>query len=129
MIAHLQERLGPDFVDEKLRDLVGGQAGAMLAFVAAALSRVIGGGFALFNVLSLVVVTPVVAFYLLRDWPRMVARHGWLAAAALCRRAAGAGARDGPHPLGLAARAGAVLRAAGAVLRGRAVGGRARPRA
>ena len=79
VIARLQQRLGPDFVDEKLRDLVGGQAGAMLSFLAGALSRVIGGGFALFNVLTLVVVTPVVAFYLLRDWPRVVARlDGWL---------------------------------------------------
>ncbi len=79
VIAHLQERLGSDYVDEKLRDLVGGQAGAMLAFLAAALSRIVGGGFALFNVLSLVVVTPVVAFYLLRDWRRAVARvDSWL---------------------------------------------------
>jgi predicted PurR-regulated permease PerM len=79
VIAHLQERLGPEFVDEKLRDLVGGQAGAMLSFLATALSRVIGSGFALFNVLTLVVVTPVVAFYLLRDWPRVVARvDSWL---------------------------------------------------
>lgn len=79
VIARLQERLGPEFVDEKLRDLVGGQVGAMLSFIAAALSRVIGGGFALFNVLTLAVVTPVVAFYLLRDWPRVVARiDSWL---------------------------------------------------
>ncbi len=79
VISHLQERLGSEFVDEKLRDLVGGQAGAMLAFVAGALSRIVGGGFALFNVLSLVVVTPVVAFYLLRDWRRAVARvDSWL---------------------------------------------------
>ncbi|HET9018390.1 MAG TPA: AI-2E family transporter [Acetobacteraceae bacterium] len=79
VIAQLQERLGPEYVDEKLRDLVSGQAGAMLAFLAAALSRLIGGGFALFNVVSLAVVTPVVAFYLLRDWPRIVARvDGWL---------------------------------------------------
>jgi len=79
VISRLQERLGSDFVDEKLRDLVGGQAGSMLAFVAGALSRIVGGGFALFNVLSLVVVTPVVAFYLLRDWRRAVARvDGWL---------------------------------------------------
>jgi predicted PurR-regulated permease PerM len=78
-IAHLQERLGPDFVDQKLRDLVSGQAGAMLSFLAAALSRLIGSGFALFNVISLAVVTPVVAFYLLRDWPRVVARiDSWL---------------------------------------------------
>ena len=79
VISHLQERLGSEFVDERLRDLVGGQAGAMLAFLAAALSRIVGGGFALFNVLSLVVVTPVVAFYLLRDWRRAVARvDSWL---------------------------------------------------
>jgi len=78
-IERLQERLGPDFVDEKLRDLVGGQAGAMLAFFGTAVSHVIGGGFALFNVLTLVVVTPVVGFYLLRDWPRVVARlDAWL---------------------------------------------------
>ncbi len=78
-IAHLQQRLGPEFVDQKLRDLVGGQAGAMLAFLAGALSRVIGSSFAIFNVLTLMVVTPVVAFYLLRDWPRMVARiDSWL---------------------------------------------------
>ncbi len=79
VISHLQERLGSEYVDEKLRDLVGGQAGSMVAFVAGALSRIVGGGFALFNVLSLVVVTPVVAFYLLRDWRRAVARvDSWL---------------------------------------------------
>jgi predicted PurR-regulated permease PerM len=79
VIEHLQERLGPQFVDERLRDLVAGQAGAMLSVLVTAISRVIGGGFALFNVLTLLVVTPVVAFYLLRDWPRLMARiDGWL---------------------------------------------------
>ncbi len=79
VITHLQERFGTDVVDDKLRDLVGGQAGAMLSFLASALSHVIGGGFALFNVVSLIIVTPVVAFYLLRDWPGVVARvDSWL---------------------------------------------------
>jgi predicted PurR-regulated permease PerM len=79
VMAHLQERLGPNFIDTNLRDLVASQAGAMLSFVTSALSRVIGSGFALFNVLTLVVVTPIVAFYLLRDWPRIIARvDGWL---------------------------------------------------
>ncbi len=78
-ITHLQERLGAEYVDGKLRDLVSGQAGAMLGFLAGALSRVIGSGFAIFNVVTLVVVTPVVAFYMLRDWPRIVRRlDGWL---------------------------------------------------
>jgi len=79
VVAHLQDRLGEEYVNTNLRDLVAGQAGAMLGFVAGALTRIVGSGFALFNVLSLVVVTPIVAFYLLRDWPRAVARiDGWL---------------------------------------------------
>ncbi len=79
VIVHLQERLGEEYVDGKLRDLVSAQAGVMLSFLATALTRIVGGGFALFNVLSLLVVTPVVAFYLLRDWPAMVQRvDGWL---------------------------------------------------
>jgi predicted PurR-regulated permease PerM len=79
VVHRLQERLGSAYVDEKLRDLVAGQAGVMLGWLAGALTRIVGSGFALFNVLSLAVVTPVVAFYLLRDWPRAVARvDSWL---------------------------------------------------
>jgi predicted PurR-regulated permease PerM len=73
-IAQLQQHLGPEYVDAKLSDLVSGQAGAMLSFLVGALSHIVGGGFALFNVLSLLVVTPVVSFYLLRDWPSVLAR-------------------------------------------------------
>jgi predicted PurR-regulated permease PerM len=79
MVIRLRDRLGAAYVDQRLQDLVASQAGAMLAFVGAALSRVVVGGFALFNVISLVVVTPVVAFYLLRDWPRVIAcLDAWL---------------------------------------------------
>lgn len=79
LLVHFQEQLGPELVDERLRQLVAGQAGAVLAFLGTALSRLIGGGFALFNVLTLLVVTPVVAFYFLRDWPAMIARvDSWL---------------------------------------------------
>lgn len=79
LILRLQDTFGPEYVDGKLRDLVGTQAGSMLSFLLAAASRLVGSGFALFNVLSLVVVTPVVAFYLLRDWRRAVARvDSWL---------------------------------------------------
>jgi predicted PurR-regulated permease PerM len=79
IITHLQERLGPEFVDDRLRDLVGGQVGTMVSFLTSAITRVIGGGFALFNVLSLLIITPVVGFYMLRDWPTVVARiDSWL---------------------------------------------------
>ena len=79
VILRLQDSFGPEYIDSKLRDLVGGQAGSMLAFLMGALTRLVGGGFALFNVLSLAVVTPIVAFYMLRDWRRAVARvDSWL---------------------------------------------------
>ncbi len=78
-ITHLQQSFGSEVVNDKLRELVSSQAGSMLSFLASALSRLIGGGFALFNVLTLMVVTPVVAFYLLRDWPRLIAMiDAWL---------------------------------------------------
>jgi predicted PurR-regulated permease PerM len=73
-MANLQARLGADFVDARLRELVGSQAGNMLSFLASAASRLVGGGFAIFNALSLLIVTPVVSFYLLRDWPRVIAK-------------------------------------------------------
>jgi predicted PurR-regulated permease PerM len=79
LLVHLQQQLGPEFVDERLRALVASHTGAVLSFLVTAVTRLIGGGFALFNVLTLLVVTPVVAFYLLRDWPEVV-RHvdSWL---------------------------------------------------
>jgi predicted PurR-regulated permease PerM len=73
IVADLQQNFGSDVVNGKLQDLVSSQAGNMLTFLAGALTGLISGGFALFNVLTLAVVTPVVAFYLLRDWPRMLA--------------------------------------------------------
>jgi predicted PurR-regulated permease PerM len=74
-----QEAFGPEVVDAQLRDLAVRQAGAMVTFLGTAVGRLIGGGVALFNVFTLVVVTPVVAFYLLRDWPRILRRvDSWL---------------------------------------------------
>jgi predicted PurR-regulated permease PerM len=79
VMADLQDSFGRDVVNDKVRDLVSGQAGAMLSYLAPALSSVIGSGFAIFNVLTLVVVTPIVAFYLLRDWPSVTGRiDSWL---------------------------------------------------
>ena len=79
VITHLQENFGPDVVNDKLRDLVAGQAGNMLTFLVSALTSLIGGGFAIFNVLSLCIVTPVVGFYLLRDWQWSVRQvDSWL---------------------------------------------------
>lgn len=72
IMTSLEEGLGPEFRNTQLRDLVSGQAASMLSYALSALPGLIGGSVAVFNVLLLVVVTPVVGFYLLRDWPRMV---------------------------------------------------------
>lgn len=57
----------------------GGLVGQAAAWLAGVAQSVVSGGLALVNFLSLLVVTPVVAFYLLNDWDRMIARiDSWL---------------------------------------------------
>ncbi len=56
----------------KLREAAGSYAGTAVGWAGHLLQGVLSEGAALFNVLALVVITPVVAFYLLRDWPRIV---------------------------------------------------------
>ncbi|MDJ0388621.1 AI-2E family transporter [Roseomonas sp. E05] len=75
----LEQRVGPEMLNTRLRDLAVSQIGAILSFLGTAATRLIGGGYALFNVFTLVVVTPVVAFYLLRDWRAIMLRiESWL---------------------------------------------------
>jgi predicted PurR-regulated permease PerM len=51
----------------------GGQAASIVSWIGGAVGRVLGSGVAIANLLSLLFVTPVVAFYLLRDWDRLEA--------------------------------------------------------
>ena len=68
----------PDDV-ARIREAVGTHAGELIAWVGRALASVWRGGLALFSILSLVIITPIVTFYLLRDWDRIVARvDSWL---------------------------------------------------
>ncbi len=60
--------------DGGLSDAAGGYAGQVLTWAGAVLQKIWSGGMALLNVLSLALITPLVAFYLLRDWDRIVAR-------------------------------------------------------
>lgn len=53
----------------QLSDSVSGMALNVLQGIGGALNRVISGGMAVFSLLSLLLITPVVLFYLLRDWP------------------------------------------------------------
>ena len=57
---------------ESLGEAAGAYAGQAIKWVGALLANVWSGGVALFQLLSLVVITPLVSFYLLRDWDRIV---------------------------------------------------------
>jgi predicted PurR-regulated permease PerM len=60
-------------------DRVSDLAGRLAVWTGALLASIWSGGLALVNLLSLLVVTPIVAFYMLNDWDRMIAKvDSWL---------------------------------------------------
>lgn len=72
LLTMVQAKLSPAEV-AALREKIGGVAGPnALAWIGNLLSGLWGGGLALINLLSLLVITPIVMFYLLRDWDRIV---------------------------------------------------------
>jgi predicted PurR-regulated permease PerM len=78
-LASIEEAMAPRVLDPRLKDLAVSQVGSILVWLGTSATRLIGGGYALFNVFTFAVVTPIVGFYLLRDWPRLMARiESWL---------------------------------------------------
>lgn len=68
---------------ERLRGALGDQAGAVASWAFGFLQTVLGGvlkgGMALVNLASLLFITPIATFYLLRDWPKLMTRvKAWL---------------------------------------------------
>jgi len=74
LVTDLQRRLGPGAMSQKLRDIAANQAGTIVSFFGSAATNIIGSGFAVVNILTLLIITPIVAFYFLRDWPAII-RH------------------------------------------------------
>jgi predicted PurR-regulated permease PerM len=71
----LRKIVGDGVADAQIGDIVKQGAGWTATF----LKSLWSGGQALLSIFSLIVVTPVVAFYLLSDWNRMVATvDGWI---------------------------------------------------
>lgn len=85
LIARFEE-LTPQSVKDMLARAGGSSSGSLgdvvgkaTGWVASFLQSVWSGGMALVNVVSLLVVTPIVAFYLLADWDHLVAKvDSWL---------------------------------------------------
>jgi predicted PurR-regulated permease PerM len=70
LIEELREAAGQT---AQIRQAAGDFAGRAVNWVLQALGALVTGGLALVNILSLVFITPVVTFYLLRDWDRVLA--------------------------------------------------------
>jgi predicted PurR-regulated permease PerM len=71
LMSLLQEQLPADEMD-KLRDMVGSKLGEALSWLASLFQSLITSSIAILNIVSLVVVTPIVTFLVLRDWEKMV---------------------------------------------------------
>ena len=54
-------------------------AGTSFKWLGTLFAQLLEGGVAIANLISLILITPIVSFYLLRDWERIVAKiNGWL---------------------------------------------------
>lgn len=73
VINELQQRI-PSLEPERIRDYIRSNMANSLKLVGNVMRSVITNGFALINILSLVLITPIVAFYMLRDWDTFVAK-------------------------------------------------------
>ena len=75
--APLMHRLETTLSDEQIarvRELASSQVGEAVHWLGEMFKKVVSGGVAVFELLSLIVITPLVAFYLLNDWDRIVER-------------------------------------------------------
>lgn len=73
LIADVEARLTETQL-EQLQEAASRYSGQLVVWVAGALRGIVTGGVALVQALSVLVIMPLVAFYLLRDWDRIVAR-------------------------------------------------------
>ncbi len=64
------DKFSPEDV-EKIRNAASEHIGEAINWVAQFFKRILTGGLAIFDVLTLVFITPLVAFYVLRDWEHL----------------------------------------------------------
>ena len=78
LLATVQAKLPPEYA-ERLRTMIGEYASGVVGSIGSVVAGIVSGSLALFNLLSLIFITPIVAFYLLRDWDQMMAKvDTWL---------------------------------------------------
>lgn len=78
LLQRLDTQAANDLIAQAQQAL-SGSVGNAASLLGEAAGRLLSGGAALVNLLSLVFLTPVVAFFMLRDWDRLIARlDSWL---------------------------------------------------
>ncbi|CUW40762.1 putative permease (PerM family) [Magnetospirillum sp. XM-1] len=78
LLEEVYRHLSPEDLD-KLRASAGAYAGTAVEWGLGVVKGVLSGGIAAMSILSLLFITPVVTFYLLRDWDHMVVKvDHWL---------------------------------------------------
>ena len=74
ILSYAATTLEPEDI-ARMREAMGAQVGRAMTLAGTVMKRLFDGGMALVNVTTFVFVTPIVAFYLLRDWDRLI---GWI---------------------------------------------------
>ncbi len=67
VISYAKEAISPEQLKE-ISDVISGTIGTILKSFANGLLKVFTGGVVLFNLVSMLMITPIVLFYILRDW-------------------------------------------------------------
>ncbi len=70
-LENLNERF-PDLKSANIEELVKNNIGNSMKFIGKVLKALISNGFALINLISLLLIMPIVTFYMLRDWDNFV---------------------------------------------------------
>ncbi|MBM3468888.1 MAG: AI-2E family transporter [Alphaproteobacteria bacterium] len=76
-IAPTLERISQDYGTPSAAELktqVISHLGDILTWSVRVITNLLSNGMALANLLSLVILTPIITFYLLKDWPRLIAK-------------------------------------------------------
>lgn len=84
LIEHLFQNIAPSLENisqaygtpsaAELKTQVTSHLGDILTWCVGVLTHLLSNGMALANLLSLIILTPIITFYLLKDWPQMISR-------------------------------------------------------
>ncbi len=68
------ESVLPDDAMQKASDAAGDYAGVLVGWMKTVATRLLSGGVALFQIVSLILITPIVSFFMLKEWDHIVAK-------------------------------------------------------